>query len=93
MISRDTQYFLLLNVGHFLGHYFTLIFATVAALAFSAGWGMTSSELLPYEVPGFTAFALCSLPMGILADRWGLDRMMVIFKFTRYRPGNICIGG
>jgi len=81
MVSRDTQYFLLLNVGHFLDHYFMLIFATVAALALSAGWGMTYSELLPYGVPGFTAFALCSLPMGILADRWGRDRMMVIFFF------------
>ena len=69
MISRDSQYFLLLNVGHFLDHYFMLIFATVAALALSAGWGMSYSELLPYGAPGFTAFALCSLPMGILADR------------------------
>ncbi len=80
-MSRDSQYFLLLNVGHFLDHYFMLIFATVAALALSAGWGMTYSELLPYGAPGFTAFALCSLPMGILADRWGRDRMMVIFFF------------
>ena len=79
MISRDSQYFLLLNVGHFLDHYFMLIFATVAALALSAGWGMSYSELLPYGAPGFTAFALCSLPMGILADRWGRDQMMVVF--------------
>ncbi|MCH1515192.1 MAG: MFS transporter [Alphaproteobacteria bacterium] len=81
MVSRDSQYFLLLNAGHFLDHYFMLIFATVAALALSAGWGMSYSELLPYGAPGFTAFALCSLPMGILADRWGRDRMMVIFFF------------
>ena len=39
MISRDSKYFLLLNVGHFLDHYFMLIFATVAALTLSAGWG------------------------------------------------------
>ncbi|MEM6945048.1 MAG: MFS transporter, partial [Pseudomonadota bacterium] len=79
MITRDTQYFLLLNVGHFLDHYFMLIFATVAALALSAGWGMSYAELLPYGAPGFAAFALCALPMGILADRWGRDRMMVVF--------------
>lgn len=78
-MQRDTQYFLLLNMGHFLDHYFMLIFATVAALALSAGWGMTYAELLPYGAPGFTAFALCSLPMGILADKWGRDRMMVVF--------------
>ena len=33
MVSRDSLYFLFLNVGHFLDHYFMLIFATVAALA------------------------------------------------------------
>ena len=30
-MNRDRAYFLLLNVGHFLDHLFTLIFATVAA--------------------------------------------------------------
>ena len=79
MVTRDTQYFLLLNVGHFLDHYFMLIFATVAALALSEGWGLSYTELLVYGTPGFTAFALCSLPMGMLADRWGRDRMMVVF--------------
>ncbi|MEO0820337.1 MAG: MFS transporter [Pseudomonadota bacterium] len=79
MPTRDTQYFLLLNVGHFLDHYFMLIFATVAALALSAGWGMSYAELLPYGAPGFAAFALCALPMGMLADRWSRDGMMVVF--------------
>ena len=79
MVSRDSKYFLLLNVGHFLDHYFMLIFATVAALTLSAGWGMSYAELLPYGAPGFTAFALCSLPMGMLADRWGRDHMMIVF--------------
>ena len=79
MVTRDTQYFLLLNVGHFLDHYFMLIFATVAALALSAGSGLSYAELLPYGAPGFAAFALCALSMGILADRWGRDRMMVVF--------------
>ena len=79
MVSRDSKYFLLLNVGHFLDHYFMLIFATVAALTLSAGWGMSYAELLPYGAPGFTAFALFSLPMGMLADRWGRDHMMIVF--------------
>ena len=70
---------MLLNVGHFLDHYFMLIFATVAAVTLSAGWGMSYAELLPYGAPGFAAFALCSFPMGILADRWGRDHMMVVF--------------
>ena len=33
MPQRDRVHFLLLNIGHFLDHMFTLIFATVAALA------------------------------------------------------------
>ena len=79
MVSRDSKYFLLLNLGHFLDHYFMLIFATVAALTLSAGWEMSYAELLPYGAPGFAAFALCSFPMGILADRWGRDHMMIVF--------------
>ncbi|MEM7172949.1 MAG: MFS transporter, partial [Pseudomonadota bacterium] len=79
MSDRDTHYFLLLNLGHFLDHYFMLIFATVAALALSAGWGMSYAELLPYGAPGFAAFALFALPMGWLADRWSRDGMMFIF--------------
>lgn len=80
-MTRDTRYFLLLNAGHFLDHYFMLIFATVAALALSAGWGMSYAELLPYGAPGFAAFALGALPMGMLADRWSRDGMMIIFFF------------
>ena len=40
MPDRERLHFLLLNVGHFLDHLFTLIFATVAALALiaSGGW-------------------------------------------------------
>ena len=79
MMTRDTQYFLLLNVGHFLDHYFMLIFASVAALALGSEWGLSYAELLPYGAPGFAAFALAALPMGILADRWGRDRMMAVF--------------
>ena len=41
MPDRDRLHFLLLNVGHFLDHLFTLIFATVAALALSREWGMS----------------------------------------------------
>ena len=79
MTNRDTQYYLLLNAGHFLDHYIMLIFATVAALALSDGWQMSYAELLPLGAAGFAAFALCALPAGWLADRWGRDRMMGVF--------------
>ncbi len=78
-MSRDHAYFLLLNIGHFLDHFFTLIFATVAALILTLEWGIPYGELLIYATPGFFAFGLFALPAGWLADRWSRDAMMVVF--------------
>ena len=79
MLNRDHVHFLLLNVGHFLDHLFTLIFATVAALALYREWGVGYAALLAYATPGFFAFGLFSLPAGWLADKWSRDGMMVVF--------------
>jgi len=76
---RDHAYFLLLNIGHFLDHLFTLIFATVAALALHWEWGIGYAELLIYATPGFFAFGVFALPAGWLADRWSRDGMMLVF--------------
>lgn len=78
-MNRDRTYFLLLNIGHFLDHLFTLVFATVAALALHREWGVGYGELLAYATPGFFAFGLFSLPAGWLADKWSRDGMMVVF--------------
>ena len=77
--DRDRVQFLLLNIGHFVDHFFTLIFATVAALALSRDWHLGYAELLKYATPGFFAFGLFSLPAGWLADKWSRDAMMVVF--------------
>ncbi len=77
--TRDRLHFLLLNVGHLLDHLFTLIFATVAALALVREWGMNYADLLRYATPGFLAFGLFSLPAGWVADKWNRDGMMVVF--------------
>ena len=76
---RDRLHFLLLNVGHFLDHLFTLIFATVAALVLYREWGLGYAELLAYATPGFFAFGLFSLPAGWIADKWSRDGMMCVF--------------
>ena len=78
-MERDRFYFLLLNIGHFLDHLFTLIFATVAALVLYREWGVGYAELLAYATPGFFAFGLFSLPGGWLADKWSRDGMMTVF--------------
>jgi MFS family permease len=76
---RERLHFLLLNVGHFMDHLFTLIFATVAALALHREWGLGYADLLKYATPGFFAFGLFALPAGWLADKWSRDGMMGVF--------------
>ena len=78
-MTRDRAHFLLLNIGHFLDHLFSLIFATVAALALTREWGLGYADLLKYATPGFFAFGLFSLPAGWLADKWSRDGMMSVF--------------
>jgi MFS family permease len=78
-MTRDRVQFLLLNVGHFLDHLFTLIFATVAALALSREWDLGYADLLKYATPGFFAFGVFALPAGWLADKWSRHGMMVVF--------------
>jgi MFS family permease len=79
MPDRDRLHFLLLNVGHFLDHMFTLIFATVAALALTRDWGMSYADLLKYATPGFFAFGVFAYPAGWIADKWSREGMMVAF--------------
>ncbi len=78
-ISRQRISFLFLNVGHFLDHFFMLIFATASALVLARTWGLTYGELIPYATPGFIAFAVFSIPAGWLADKWSRQGMMAIF--------------
>ena len=78
-MNRDRAHFLFLNIGHFLDHLFTLIFATVAALALTREWGLSYGDLLAYATPGFFAFGLFAYPAGWLADKWSREGMMVLF--------------
>jgi MFS family permease len=78
-MRKDQLHFLLLNIGHFLDHFFTLVFATIAALVLYREWGVSYAELLVYATPGFFAFGLFSLPAGWLADKWSRDGMIVVF--------------
>ncbi len=72
-------HFAFLNIGHFLDHFFMLVFATVAALALNRDWGMSYAELIPYATPGFVAFALFTYPSGWLADKWSRKNMLAVF--------------
>ena len=76
---EDRRHFLFLNIGHFLDHFFLLIFATAAALILIIEWNMPYGELIPYATPGLIAFGVFSLPAGWLADRWSREGMMGVF--------------
>ena len=77
-MKRQKLEFLFLNVGHFLDHFFVLIFAT-ASLRLTIEWEMSYSELIPYGTLGFVAFGLGAIPAGWLADKWSRKGMMVVF--------------
>ncbi|MCP4410103.1 MAG: MFS transporter [Gammaproteobacteria bacterium] len=78
-MQRNKINFIFLNAGHFLDHFFMLIFASVAALRLTEEWEMSYSDLIPYATPGFIAFGACALIAGWVADRWSRHAMMVIF--------------
>tara|TARA_B100000029_G_scaffold481216_1_gene530064 strand:+ start:129 stop:1325 length:1197 start_codon:yes stop_codon:yes gene_type:complete len=75
----DKRHFFLLNIGHFLDHFFLLIFATAAALSLADEWQLSYAQLIPYSTAGFIAFGLFSLPSGWLADKWSREGMMFVF--------------
>ena len=78
-MPRDKIRFLFLNVGHFVDHFFVLIFASAAALQLTREWGLSYAELIPYATPGLVAFGLFAVPAGWLADKWSREGMMAIF--------------
>ncbi len=78
-MSKSQIHFAFLNIGHFLDHFFILVFATVAALTLTREWGLSYAQLIPYATPGFIAFGLCALPAGWLADKWSRRGMMAVF--------------
>ena len=80
-MPRPRLSFLFLNAGHFVDHFFMLIFATVAALRLTGEWGMSYAALIPYATPGFIAFGIGAIPAGWLADKWSREGMIVIFFF------------
>ena len=78
-MNHARVHFAFLNAGHFLDHFFMLVFATVAALALNKEWGLSYAELIPYATPGFIAFGLFALPSGWLADKWSRRGMLAAF--------------
>jgi MFS family permease len=67
-----------LNWAHGIDHFVLLIYTTVV-LGLGAVYGRPYSELIVFSTAAFIAFGACSLPAGLLADRWSRRNMMAIF--------------
>ncbi|MDA7946816.1 MAG: MFS transporter [Hyphomicrobiaceae bacterium] len=78
-MSQQRIHFAFLNIGHFLDHFFMLVFATVAALTLTREWGLSYAQLIPYATPAFVAFGVGAIPAGWLADKWSRRGMMAVF--------------
>lgn len=76
MTQRTNLFFL--NAGHFLDHFFLLIFPT-AVVTLHKAWGMDYGSALALGTPAFAAFAIGTLPAGWLGDRWSRTGMMTVF--------------
>ena len=68
--------FLSLNLAHFFDHYVLLIMPT-AALAIGTDYAAALSP----ATWAFVAFAILTMPVGWLGDRWGRVPMMRLFWF------------
>lgn len=76
MTQRTNLFFL--NAGHFLDHFFLLIFPT-AVITLHKTWDMDYGSALALGTPAFAAFAIGTLPAGWLGDRWSRTGMMAVF--------------
>ena len=70
--------FLYLNVGHFLDHFFMLIFTT-AVLTMESEFADSYGRLILLTTWSFFFFGGASLPAGWLGDKWSRHGMMFVF--------------
>ena len=70
--------FLFLNVGHFLDHFFMLIFTT-AVLTMESEFADSYGRLILLTTWSFFFFGGASLPAGWLGDKWSRHGMMFVF--------------
>lgn len=58
-----------LNIGHFLDHYFLMVFPFVV-LAIEQSWNLSYDAALALGTPLYVGFALGTLPIGWLGDKY-----------------------
>ena len=66
------------NAAHFLVHYMVLIFPT-AVIGMSGEFGRTYGEMIPLATLTMLAFGLLSLPVGLLVNLVGAQRLLALY--------------
>lgn len=77
-MTDSKRNFLFLNVGHFLDHFFMLIFTT-AVLTMESEFADSYGRLILLTTWSFFFFGGASLPAGWLGDKWSRHGMMFVF--------------
>jgi MFS family permease len=65
-----------LNIGHFIDHYFLMVFPFVV-LAIEPSWDLSYDQALALGTPLYVGFALGTLPVGWLGDTYKREYLLV----------------
>lgn len=65
-----------LNIGHFLDHYFLMIFPFVV-LAIAPSWDLSYDQALALGTPLYVGFAIGTLPVGWLGDNYKREFLII----------------
>lgn len=65
-----------LNIGHFLDHYFLMVFPFVV-LAIAPSWNLSYDQALALGTPLYVGFAVGTLPVGWLGDTYKREYLII----------------
>jgi MFS family permease len=85
--ARAALYFA--SAGHALCHGSKIVLA-VQLLSAAAHFGMADTELWPALTAFGFAMGLCSVPGGLLSDRWGPGRTLLLYLWLLAGAGVLC---
>ena len=85
---NDQMHLRFLAAGHFLDHYFLLIFPT-AVIAIERDWALGYGAALALGTPVYLAFAAGTLPAGWLGDRFRRDHLISV-QFLGCGLASVC---
>lgn len=77
-MSHGSPTSILLNIGHAMDHWILVVFAYSWGVI-AGVWGVSWTELTPFNYGALFMFGAGSLVSGRLGDLWGRWIMMVIF--------------